>query len=377
MFCIELQRIFSDKGIIIIFFLAGLVYPILYSYIYGKENLTDVPVAVVDLDHSADSRRFIQKLDATPEVKVMYHCASMEEAKQLFKHHRINGIVYFPNDYDNKLASLDQAYVSLYCDMSSFLYYRAVYMGANYVMLDEMRNIELRRYNALGIVDESASQLVEDITSEEVTMFSPSDGFSSFLLPCVLILILHQTLFFGVCMMCGTAYEEGKHYIPQNITSHDTYRVVIGRALAYFVIYAGLAFYSLMLMPKVFNLPHTGNFATLASFMVPFILAAIFFSMTIGSFIRNREISLIMFAPFTIILLFLSGFSWPTANMPLFWRSFAYLFPSTFGIQGYIGINTMGASLSQMHIQYLALWIQTGFYFITSCLTLRMVKGKL
>ena len=57
-FCIELQRIFSDKGIIIIFFLAGLVYPILYSYIYGKENLTDVPVAVVDLDHSADSRRY-------------------------------------------------------------------------------------------------------------------------------------------------------------------------------------------------------------------------------------------------------------------------------------------------------------------------------
>jgi ABC-2 type transport system permease protein len=54
-----------------------------------------------------------------------------------------------------------------------------------------------------------------------------------------------------------------------------------------------------------------------------------------------------------------------------FWTTFSYLLPSTFGINGYIKINTMGANISQINMEYIGLWIQAGFYFITTLVTHR------
>lgn len=374
---LEIYRIFHNKSAIMIFFIAGILYPILYSYIYSDDNLTDVPMAVVDNDNSAESKRFVRKLDATPEVQVAYRCANMEEAQNLFESHKVHGVLYIPDDYNNKLASLEQAYISLYCDMSSFLYYRAVYLGTNMVMLDDMRDIELRRYSALGMTDGQAKQMVQPILNESVDLFSPSQGFRSFLLPIFLILILHQTLFFGVTALSGTAYEDGRHYIPTFIRKNSIFRVVIGRSTAYFIIYAGLSVYALMLIPHLFGLPHIANIPTLLGFIVPFILATTFFAMTIGAFFRSREAALVIFPPFTIILLFVTGIAWPWHNIPLFWKAFSLLFPSTFAAQGFVGINTMGASFGQVAPQIAGLWIQAGVYFLLSCMSLRWTIRKL
>lgn len=374
---LEIYRIFQDKSAILIFFIAGIIYPILYNYVYCDDILTDVPVAVVDIDQSSDSKRFVHKLDATPEVEVAYRCANLEEARELFEKHKVHGVLYIPKDYSNRLASLDQAYISLFCDMGSFLYYRSVYMGTNMVMLDDMHDIELRRYRALGMTDGQAKQTVQPVLSESVDLFSPSQGFRSFLLPIFLILILHQTLFFGVTTLSGTTYEDGKHYIPSFMKENSIYRVVIGRGLAYFIIYTGLSIYGLILIPRIFGLPHIGGIGSLIALIVPFILATEFFSMTIGAFLRSREAALIMFPAFSIMLLFLTGIAWPESNIPMFWKAFSLLFPSTFAAQGYVGINTMGASILQVAPQLTGLWVQAGIYFMLSCLSLRWIVKKL
>ena len=82
------------------------------------------------------------------------------------------------------------------------------------------------------------------------------------------------------------------------------------------------------------------------------------------------SIPILLAAPY-VPLLFLSGISWPGAAMPAFWKYFSYIFPSTFGINGYVRINSMGATLNEVSFEYQALWIQTGFYFITTCLVYR------
>ena len=59
----ELKRIFADSYVLIIFLLGGPLYPIIYGLIYYKGTVDEMPVAVVDLSQSSDSRRFIQKID--------------------------------------------------------------------------------------------------------------------------------------------------------------------------------------------------------------------------------------------------------------------------------------------------------------------------
>ena len=44
----EMKLIFKDGGVLLIFFVAGLVYPLLYNVVYLNGVLEDTPIAVVD-----------------------------------------------------------------------------------------------------------------------------------------------------------------------------------------------------------------------------------------------------------------------------------------------------------------------------------------
>jgi ABC-2 type transport system permease protein len=68
----EWGRIFGNTGVLLIFFVAGVGYPLIFNGIYVQENLYDVPVAVVDDARCKESKRFIHKMDATPEIEVRF-----------------------------------------------------------------------------------------------------------------------------------------------------------------------------------------------------------------------------------------------------------------------------------------------------------------
>ena len=89
--------------------------------------------------------------------------------------------------------------------------------------------------------------------------------------------------------------------------------------------------------------------------------------MTTSIAIRNRETCMLIFVFTSVPLLFISGISWPGAAIPPFWKYVSYIFPSTFGINGFVKINNMGATLSEVAFEYKALWIQAGVYFLTTC----------
>ena len=57
--------------------------------------------------------------------------------------------------------------------------------------------------------------------------------------------------------------------------------------------------------------------------------------------------------------------------IPDFWKVVSWIFPSTFGINGFVRINSMGATLSDVLPEFRALWIHTGIYFITTCIVYR------
>ena len=141
----ELKHIFSDSGVLIIFFLAGLAYPLLYGAIYSKGSVDDMPIAVVDNSCSRLSREFTRGLDATRELRVSCLCANMAEAESLLKGRKVKGIEMIPSDFGDRIVSGEQGTISTYADMSSFLYYKNLTMGVNMVMLDEMHRIQASR----------------------------------------------------------------------------------------------------------------------------------------------------------------------------------------------------------------------------------------
>ncbi len=364
----EFKWILKDRGVLIIIVIAPLAYAILYPYLYTNETLVDVPIAVVDNCNSARSRQLTRSLDATMDLKVHAKLENLEQAKVELYKGNIHGIVYIPSDFDKRIEAKDQSSISMFSEMGSFMYYRAMVLAVNYASLDMGEKIKTKRLYDAGVSGYDAEVAAKPLLNESTILYNPGMGFSSFLLTAVLILILHQTLVFGIGMAAGAERENNpNNELILNTTSRGgVFRVVIGRALSYFIVYLLWSAFVLLVVPKIFNLPHIGDYHTILAFVVPFLLATIFFGMTISYFNMERETQMIVFIFFSLILLFLSGISWPQSNMSGFWRMFSYLFPSTFGIQGYIKSNTMGATSSGIQFENAGLWIQTLVYFITT-----------
>lgn len=373
----EVRHVFSDSTVLLIFFIAPLLYPLIFCYMYRTENVENLPVAVVDEAVCSESKRFIHKLDATPEINVEYKCCNMHEAQELLKNNEIHAIFYFPKDFSQRLASMQTAHIGVFADMSSFYYYKAALLGSNAVLIDEMHTIELQRYAMAGLTGEDAKIQLQPISDEEITAFNPTGGYGSFFLPALFVLVVHQTLFLGICLLCGDARENKRSLknIPARLRTRSIHRVAIGRALCYLLIYTPIIIMTMWFIPRWFQLPQLGNLYTILVFMLPFLLAVIFFGMTMGNlFVRQKLSPMLCFAFFSLVLFFLTGMVWPQCSIPKFWLWFSYLFPSTPGVQGFIKVSSMGASLADVRSEYLALWIQAAAYFATTVFSLILIK---
>ena len=367
----ELKAVFKDQGVLIFFLLVPLAYPLLYAFIYTGEVVREVPAAVVDMNKSTLSREFIRKVDATPDVKIQSHCADMEEAKLLLKESKVYGVIYIPESFSSDITKGIQTQVTLYCDMSGMLYYKAILTASTEVSLKMNKAIKVKR--AGNTTDRQDEISATPITYEAVNLFNPQAGYASFLLPAVLILIIQQTLLLGVGLSAGTARENNRFrdLVPLSRQYQGTLRIVLGKSSAYFIIYAIVSAYILCVVPKIFSLVQIAQAGTLAAFILPYVLSCIFFAMTCSIFIHHREACMMIYVFTSVPLLFISGVSWPGSAIPAFWRVISWMFPSTFGINGYIAINSMGATLDQVLPEFRALWIQTGVYFLTTCIVYR------
>ena len=367
----EFRTTFRDQGVLIFFVLVPLVYPLIYSFIYTNEIIREVPTVVVDNSRSSLSREYLRKVDASPETSIVAHCADMEEAKLMLKDRKAYGIIYIPAHFSDDIARGKQTQVSIFCDMSGLLYYKALLTANTNVSLAMNADIKMERAgNTTARQDEITAYPIE---YEDVAIFNPTNGFAAFLIPAVLILIIQQTLLLGIGLSAGTAREQNrfKDLVPINRHYNGTLRIVMGKGLSYFMVYSLVAVYILCVVPRLFSLNQIAIPGVLTLFALPYLAACIFFAMTASIAIRNRETCMLLFVFTSVPLLFLSGISWPGAAMPEFWRYFSYIFPSTFGINGYVRINSMGATLNEVSFEYQALWIQTGIYFLTTCLVYR------
>lgn len=363
----EVRTVLRDKGILIFIVFVPLAYPLLYSYVYTNEVCRDVPAAVVDDSKSTLSREFISNVDGTPDVKIIGTFSNVKDAEQSIKEHDAYAIIQIPESFEYDLRHGNQTKVGLYCDMSSMLYYKAFLLACTDVSLNMNNDIKVERLGSITTRDEEITKM--PILYEHKSMYNPQQGFAAFLIPPILMLIIQQTLLLGIGMEMGNTREKYMgSVIPFDFHYKRVMPIVWGKALVYLPLYFVEAVYMVTFVNRSFRLPTMGDYRTFVLFIIPYLLACIFFAITLSSLIYRREDCILIFVFMSVPMVFLSGVSWPRSAMPQFWRYFSDIFPSTLGMNGYVRIMTMGCSIHDIANIYIGLWIQTAFYFGTACL---------
>lgn len=376
-FCSTWKEVLHDAGALIFFVALPLFYPVVYTLIYNPEVVTHIPVAVVDDSRTQASRDFVRMAEAAPSVDIYDYVPNVSDAKKLMAEHKVYAILHIPSDYGKKINTGEQTTITLMCDMSLLLRYRALLSTMTSLQLELAQKITAAKVSMMGM--DSAGNLTGlPIQSESHFLGDTQSGFASFIIPGIVVLILQQSMVLGIVLLGSTSTERRRRNRgedPRNPAKSPS-AITLGKALCFITFYLPTTVYILHYVPEIFNLPHYGSAIDYLLFIFPMLVASAFFGQALTGFAKEREDTFLIVVFTSVVMLFLSGLTWPRYAMPEIWKIAGDLVPATLGLEGFVRINSNAATLGENASNYLGLWALALGYFLVAWLVERHIIHK-
>lgn len=343
------QAILRDKAALMLLFISGIVYSFFYPLPYSAETVRRVPVAIVDQDNSALSRQLIRYAAAHPGIAVAGVTTRPETAQEWLWKGEAAGVMLIPADFSRKVLAGAQPEVEVGGNGSYPLLNKVVLNALAEVVGTVSAGIELKRQGAATPSATQAEAQRQPLSAEALPMFNVREGYASYVVPGVVVLVMQQTFLLGIGLLFGSwANANAFPYAP-------TAAAYFGALSAFASVVAlnGIYFFGFVFWWQ--DYPRGGNLAGAAvlTLLYSYCLAAL--GIFMGMFFRTRERSVQLLVATSMPILFLSGLTWPSSALPLPLQFVRWLLPSTAAIQGFVATNQLGASLREVRIELAAL----------------------
>lgn len=327
-----LHAIFSDSAVVLIMIGAIVIYSFFYPMGYREQIAGQQAIAIVDTDQSSESRALIRHISAARAAKIKMITPNIHEAESAMRQGRLQAIVVIDPNLMKNLLRGEQALITLMGN--------GAYLGrANTVLLgigDALK--AYAQETAVARMQYGVLSTAPAVTLVQRPLFNTREGYGSAIVAGVAVLIVHQTLLIGMCVIAATRRQQlGIQAYPLKtlLAMGLTYWCVGFLGLLY---YAGFTFW-------FHDYPLGGNLSGLLIFGALFVAAIVSFGLFLSSFFRTRERPYQIFLLTSLPLFFLSNLSWPSVASPEFLVAAAKLVPVVPGITGLVKLNQMGASL--------------------------------
>ena len=241
--------------------------------------------------------------------------------------------------------------------MSLLLRYRGLLVATTEVMQDMGAELMTEKINGIAPLAETVAT-GDLLPINNVSMGNIRNGFDSFIMPGVIVLILHQCIILLVGMAGGAKRENPFliGYDPYN-EAPSTIGTMISQMLCYLTIMILPIIFMIHYVPMIFRFPMAGDLLQELAFFLPMVIGCFGIGFVFQAFVTEREEVFVLWVATSLVFLLISGLIWPLPDMVEPWRALAYICPSTWGVEGFIKMNTNGASLSQVSPEYINLWI--------------------
>ena len=367
-------RAISTNAAILLVLIGGIfAYGLLYNLMYAPNLVRKTPVAVVDNSHSVLSREYIRLLNATPQASVYALTPNYLEAKEWLKQSKVDGILYLPADFDARVGRGEQSVFSVYAATDAFLNFKNLQEASSRVMLAV--NDAHRAEGAVFLPPQGLLAVVSSapVNVSGTALYNYTEGYGSYLIPAVMIIIIFQTLLMVIGMVTGEEAERNRRPIfskqsqlNTNLTWRQALYNVSGRTFVYVMLYFIFALFLLGLLPHFFSIPNIGNGRDIITMMIPFLIGTSFFGLAASRYFTDSEAPLLMIAFFSVGYIFLSGVSYPLELMPWYWQAAHYVVPAAPAVLAFVKLNSMGGDMVDIRPEMITLWVQVVVYFLLS-----------
>ena len=372
-FAAEWRRVLSDRGVFGLFMLAPVLYAVFYPQPYLGQVVRNIPIAVVDQDHSELGRGLIQALDAHGNISVALRASSYREAEDAIFARRAFAILAIPPETEKNVLKGVAARLPIYADSTYFILFNRSLQGMLEGVQAYAADALARGARAEGASVQAVTRLAQPVELVQVPLFNPTASYSSYVVPAAFVLILHQTLLMGAATLGGAAFEAGGLAARR---ARALAAAILGQALAHWTLYVPALLLCCVVMPRIYGFSTLGSVWALTAMSVPFILATSFLGQALGLVFRHRETAVLLVLASSLPQFFLVGVSWPAEALPGILQWARKLLPSVDAIDGLVRINQLSATIAEVRPEWLGLWALALLYFAIAAVLGRRRSAK-
>lgn len=300
-----------------------LVLLAMISWLFAAGVPRDLPVAVVDSDHGAAARRYIQLLDATPGVAVSARPLTLAQGFGLIRSGEVWAVVVVP---PGTTKAIDRGGAG-----TIIAYPNAAYNTQSGAVMRDIASAggQLRSELAIGTgvrLKGGAATMPPPLRVDARTLFNPQTSYELLLVPLIHTAMLHLLMCLGAASAVGRELRDGTAAEWLDSADDDIVAAVFGKLLPYLAIYTLFSVAAL----AVFSLggwPIAGSAWLLIAAHLLLYLAYAGIGVLFVGMTRKMMMSLSLIGVYAGSSLAFSGALFPTDGAPLFTRIFSLMTP--------------------------------------------------
>ncbi len=350
----ETRRIADSWVLVFTTMIAPIATFLVIIWLFSDGVVRDLPVAVVDMDHTEFSSKVTRLIDATPVCNVKWRPGSLDEAKQMMDAGKIDAIVVLPIELERKVLNNGTPAIAVYINNTNVVKGGALKSGLFTTLSTISAGVKVQVAIKKGATPEQAVQKARPVNVNVHLLFNPFGNYSYFLVLGLLPLLAVVFIFLGSVYALGIELKEGTAGELISLAKNNVTVALTGKMLPYtFLFFMDMMVMNLILIKTLGTPLHGSLFLILVSEILLIIsyqlLAILFLKLT-----ANLRLSLSLGSAYTMMALTFSGLTFPSIAMPLIAKLFSLIFPYTFWLQIFMSETLRGEPISEVVVPFLA-----------------------
>jgi ABC-2 type transport system permease protein len=342
----EFVHLRRDRGALFLIFFLPLVQLTLYGAI--DQTVKDLPTVIVDHDRTRYSRELEDELRATKTFKITMVTSSSDEARSAIAAGKVRVGVEIPPDFHDRSARGTGAHVLALIDGSDSTVSAQALAAINGIALT--KNLE----NAQARGATGTDSIGPILSAHPVILFNPSGRTANYIIPGLVAVILQLV---GIVQTAiAIVREREKGTLEQLlVTPIDPLGLMLGKVVPYIFVGIGEVMLILLAMRFGFGVPIRGSIVFLFAMCLIYLFALLSLGLYISTIARTQQQAQGMAQLFFLPAIFLSGYIFPAAGLPLPLYWLGRLMPVTHMIEIMRGVVLREATVLEMMPSVLAL----------------------
>ena len=319
----------------------------------------NIPIAVVDDDRTALSRKLVEMLDAAPTAYVAYVAPSMNEAERLMREGEIMAVVLIPSDFEKELLGGVPTPVEAYITGTNITVNGLLSKDIQTVVTTFSAGVQLQLLTVRGMSDEQAMAQIMPVRFNRHVLFNPYINYGYYLAPSFMPMMLLIFAVMATVFAVGTELKHGTAREWLNAGGDLMTAALTGKLLPVTAMLLLQAFVMLFILIRIVGVPLNGSYTVMLVGTCCFLLGYQAIAVLIVALMANMRLSLSLSGGYSVLAFTFSGLTFPIMAMwaPMRWLSLC--FPFTYYTDLFIDQMMRGAPVvySLSDLGYMALFM--------------------